>query len=80
VTDSLKVPGASSDLLGLIQHRGWPLTKASYVAATYYPEGPDFPLDGQVLARIPAGLPGDVPSSPMDLCSPSRHPRRRAAT
>lgn len=67
---SLTVPGASPDLLGLIHRRGWPLTKAAYVAAMYDPESPPFPLDAETLARVPVSLPGAVPSSPMDLLFP----------
>ncbi len=57
----------SDDLRGWIQDRGWPLTKASYIAAMYYPEAPDFPLDGEIVSRVPRGLPGKLPTSPMDL-------------
>lgn len=62
--------GASPDLLGLIERLGWPLTKAAYVAAMYLPESPDFPLDAEILARIPRGLPGRLPRSIRDLALP----------
>lgn len=68
--------GASPDLLDLIEQLGWPLTKAGYIAAMYMPEAPDFPLDAEILARIPRGLSGRLPRCAMDLVIPiARAPR-----
>jgi hypothetical protein len=62
--------GASPDLLDLIEQLGWPLTKAGYVAAMYDTENPVFPLDAEILARVPRGLPGRMPRFATDLLFP----------
>jgi hypothetical protein len=54
-------------LLSLIERLDWPVTKASYVAAIFYPQDPDFPLDAEILARVPRELPGRMPRSLRDV-------------
>lgn len=58
---------ASDPQLGLIRSRGWPLTKAAYVKAMCSPFDPTFPLDAEIAAAVPAWLPGEYPTSVMDL-------------
>lgn len=70
MTDTRNIPGASPDLLALIERLGWPLTKSAYVSAMFFPVAPDFPLDAETVARIPALLPGAIPDSTADLHFP----------
>lgn len=74
MSDSSPQPVDSDARLGLIRRLGWPLTKASYVKAMFSPYDPTFPLDAEVLASVPAGLPGKLPSSEMDLLFPTQPP------
>lgn len=46
------------------------MTKAAYVKAMFSPYDPPFPLDAETVARVPKGLPGVIPRSPMDLLFP----------
>ena len=54
------------DHLGLMLEQGWPLTKASYLAACTMGEGPDFPLDPELRSTIPRQLEGKVPRNAVE--------------
>jgi len=58
--------------LGLIRRRGWTRTKASYIRAMFSPSMPVFPLDAELLDRVPPDLPGEVPRSLTELFAQSR--------
>lgn len=70
MVDSLKPQAGSDPLLGEIRRRGWPSTKAAYVALLLDGQPETFPLDPELEAQVPDWLPGDLPSSPMDLMFP----------
>ena len=65
--DPWAIFGVSPDVLGLIERLGWPVTKASYVSAIFFPQDPEFPLDAEILARVPRELPGRMPRSLRDV-------------
>jgi hypothetical protein len=52
-------------LLGLIHRHGWGETKAGFVRAWFLRdmEPPTFPLDAEILAKVPKDLPGKLPES-----------------
>ncbi len=60
-------PGDQQRLTGLIKERGEPLNKATYLEALVDYELPDFPLHGELLALIPADLPGKMPEDAAEL-------------
>ena len=62
-----RLPAASDPLLGLVLDLDLPMTKAGYLEALTFLDGPTFPLDAELKAQVPEELPGDLPTSPMDL-------------
>ena len=60
-------PEASAYLIGQIQRRQLPLTKASCVRVMFAPDDQEFSLDAEIEAEVPADLPGKMPTSLRDL-------------
>lgn len=54
------------DQLRQILEKGWPLTKASYLALSTMGEAPDFPLHPEFKSTIPRELAGKVPRTPAE--------------
>ena len=54
---------ASSPLIGAMRRVGLPMTKAGALRAMFEPGDPTFPLDVEVIGRIPEGLPDPLPTS-----------------
>lgn len=63
-------PEGSRHLLDLIERLGWPLTKASYVAAMYWPMIAELPVPTEIEAQVPDSLPGEMPTSLADVMQP----------
>lgn len=50
-----------------LDRQGWPLTKASYIAAMFFPQKPDLPVSADILGQVPRELPGRIPRSLKDV-------------
>ena len=64
---SPKRPAVWDPVIDEIQRRGLPMTKSSYVRAMFAPDDPEFPLDAEIEAAVPAEMPGRMPQELTDL-------------
>ena len=52
-----------------------PRTKAAFIRELCFPDEPEFPLDGEILAEVPDGLPGKIPRNLSELWELEDNPR-----
>jgi hypothetical protein len=64
--------GSPESVIALIREEGWPMTKAGYVRAMFWPYLPTFPLDRDIVALVPDDLKGAIPTKATDVLFDSR--------
>ena len=71
-------PGREQELIGRIQADGLLVNKATFLDELTDPDGPEFPLDAELLSMVPQDLPGEMPESVsehLDLLASSISPQ-----
>jgi hypothetical protein len=59
----------SDHLIGQLSQLGLPANKANYLLLLTHPDLPEFPLDAELVAQLPEGLPGKLPTSIEEMAS-----------